>query len=261
MAERDRVRLQRLWSDAERRLYADIWPSHAAKIEYAIRQAAGADGKVRPDRFKGIRVLTQQALREVYGSRGRDRSRSSFGALLDGVARAAVRMGGEMVPSTPSPVRGIDWSDGRTAVLLDDIRKETHDRVFQVIQRRMEEGKPARAIAREVRGFLEQREGQPGPAGEKAQYRAARLLRDTIGEFHQAGTLASILTDGGLAARWTRSDWHPARDICDQYATQNLHGLGPGVYPPRQVPDRPHPNCMCYLEPVRVPAGRRIRPA
>lgn len=32
---------------------------------------------------------------------------------------------------------------------------------------------------------------------------------------------------------------------CDLLANQNLHGLGPGGYPPDGVPATPHPGCTC----------------
>lgn len=37
---------------------------------------------------------------------------------------------------------------------------------------------------------------------------------------------------------------------CDLLANQNLHGLGPGGYPKDQVPETPHPNCLCTFEAI-----------
>jgi hypothetical protein len=39
-------------------------------------------------------------------------------------------------------------------------------------------------------------------------------------------------------------------DICDVLATQDLYGLGPGVYPVDQVPPLPHPWCRCENVPI-----------
>lgn len=39
-------------------------------------------------------------------------------------------------------------------------------------------------------------------------------------------------------------------DICDDYAAQDLYGLGPGIYPVDKVPAPPHPWCRCELVPV-----------
>jgi len=45
--------------------------------------------------------------------------------------------------------------------------------------------------------------------------------------------------------KWQLSSGHPAPDICDIYASQDLHGLGPGGYPPASLPSTPHPNDLC----------------
>lgn len=51
--------------------------------------------------------------------------------------------------------------------------------------------------------------------------------------------------------KWNLSKSHTEKDkdICDQYATQDLYGLGPGVYPVDKVPER-HKGCRCYLTDV-----------
>ena len=46
--------------------------------------------------------------------------------------------------------------------------------------------------------------------------------------------------------KWNLSKSHVGNDICNQYATQNLYGLGPGVYPVVKVPTG-HEKCNCYL--------------
>lgn len=45
------------------------------------------------------------------------------------------------------------------------------------------------------------------------------------------------------------SSSHPATDICDVYAMQDLYGLGKGVYPKDKAPAVPlHPYCRCRLQ-------------
>jgi hypothetical protein len=41
---------------------------------------------------------------------------------------------------------------------------------------------------------------------------------------------------------------HLREDICDKLATQDLYGLGPGVYPVEKYPVIPHDNCHCWNE-------------
>lgn len=56
----------------------------------------------------------------------------------------------------------------------------------------------------------------------------------------------SVITKG---IKWNLSKNHEEKDICDQYANQDLYGLGPGIYPADKVPDR-HTGCKCYLTSV-----------
>ncbi len=50
--------------------------------------------------------------------------------------------------------------------------------------------------------------------------------------------------------KWNLSSSHRIACECEALASQDLYGLGPGVYPPDRVPARPHPNCYCYLTDV-----------
>lgn len=45
---------------------------------------------------------------------------------------------------------------------------------------------------------------------------------------------------------------------CSDYAYQNIHGLGAGIYPPGAVPARPHILCQCSLAPI---SSRRLKRA
>ena len=54
-----------------------------------------------------------------------------------------------------------------------------------------------------------------------------------------------------VAYRWVESTWHPAEDICDEYATVDAYGLGPGIFPKDKTPELPaHPHCLCHYEKV-----------
>lgn len=49
--------------------------------------------------------------------------------------------------------------------------------------------------------------------------------------------------------RFLLSPAHPEPDICDLLSRQNLHGLGPGVYPSREkLPWPAHPNTLSFVE-------------
>jgi len=49
-----------------------------------------------------------------------------------------------------------------------------------------------------------------------------------------------------IGVKWHLSGSHDRPCECEELARQDKYGLGPGVYPPDQVPDRPHPMCRCF---------------
>ena len=54
--------------------------------------------------------------------------------------------------------------------------------------------------------------------------------------------------------RWRLSNRHPIWDVCNLLAQQDLYHMGKGVYPPEQLPPKPHPNCICYtMDQLREP--------
>lgn len=81
---------------------------------------------------------------------------------------------------------------------------------------------------------------------------ALRVMRTEINRAHGEAYIDSFIAHpdfGGL--KFTLSPAHPRPDICDLLSTQNLHGLGPGVYPTRgSCPWPAHPNTISFIEPV-----------
>lgn len=76
-------------------------------------------------------------------------------------------------------------------------------------------------------------------------YVAKRLVRTEMATaFHDAQIARAESTPWVKGLRWTLSPTHKGPDICDRLANR--------VFAPRagSVPDIPHPNCMCTLEPV-----------
>lgn len=86
--------------------------------------------------------------------------------------------------------------------------------------------------------------------GGGALAQAERVFRTEINRAHgEAFAAAGEKTPGFGGWRYLLSPRHPAPDICDLLARQNLHGLGPGVYPDRaRTPWPAHPNTLSFLE-------------
>lgn len=80
-------------------------------------------------------------------------------------------------------------------------------------------------------------------------WKAERVLRTEINRAHGEAYMAGAEQTPGFAGfKFLLSSRHPAPDICDLLAAQNLHGLGPGVYPTReQTPWPAHPNTLSFV--------------
>ncbi len=81
-------------------------------------------------------------------------------------------------------------------------------------------------------------------------WKAERVLRTEINRAHGEAFMAGAIKTPGFAGfRFLLSPAHPRPDICDLLAAQNIHGLGPGVYPTRELTPWPaHPNTLSFLE-------------
>lgn len=107
-------------------------------------------------------------------------------------------------------------------------------------------------VRRATEEFLERR----------ALYFARRIARtESARAFSEAYIRDTRDTDWTKGYRWVLSASHPRLDVCDVYAEQNLHGLGPGGYPKEEPPQLPaHPHCLCHLEQILDdrPFARRL---
>lgn len=99
----------------------------------------------------------------------------------------------------------------------------------------------ARSLAAEVARFI-----RPDVRG-GVSYAALRLSRTEINNsFHLASQ--AYWTDNPFvpSMRWHLSGSHPKPDECNAFASANG---GTGLFPVREVPAKPHPQCLCYTTP------------
>jgi hypothetical protein len=106
-------------------------------------------------------------------------------------------------------------------------------------------GASAKEIAQRVYKFVD----PLTPGG--SSYAAMRLGRTELNNaFHTTSKQRyqdNPFIDG---VKWSLSKSHPKPDLCDQYAGK--------VFDPDEVPDKPHPQCFCYLEP-QVPSDAQFK--
>lgn len=138
------------------------------------------------------------------------------------------------------------------------------DDIILILEDALARGKSAKTIAREVQLYL-----QPGVAvAHKAEvrkrlgvskdvsYQAMRLARTEMNNaFHEGMIAANHHHPAYLGIFWRLSEQHRVPDVCDDMATNMVHGK-PGWYPRGAEPVRPHPQCFCvpvcsYIPPAR----------
>jgi hypothetical protein len=116
-------------------------------------------------------------------------------------------------------------------------------RIQKVVQKHLITGSVnPRELAADVKRFID----PTTPGG--ASYAAMRLARTEInGAFHDRQR--SIAKDRSWveSVTWNRSRTHKHKDKCDLLARGHSEGLTSGHYHTDEIPDKPHPQCLCYI--------------
>lgn len=85
-------------------------------------------------------------------------------------------------------------------------------------------------------------------------WEALRLARTELAfAYNSAAVMAGRQTPGYEGCRWLLANTHPKEDICDEYASADPDGLGPGCYKKGNEPVYAHPNCLCTTVPILMP--------
>lgn len=100
----------------------------------------------------------------------------------------------------------------------------------------------ADSVAKAASGALFTGDGNP-------MFNAMRVFRTEINRAHGIAYAKGFMQQPDAAGlKFTLSPAHPKHDICDLLSTQNLYGLGPGVYPTVEKTGWPaHPNTLSFL--------------
>lgn len=111
-------------------------------------------------------------------------------------------------------------------------------RIEQVIRGGLIAGLSAKELAADVYKYV----SPTAPGG--SSYAAFRLARTEINNaLHERQIQAAQTRPGVKAVKWNLSGSHKVPDKCNVYAD---HG-GNGHWATDNIPDKPHPNCFCYL--------------
>lgn len=243
---RDTVQLAQLRAllDQVEATLAGLAQARNGVLDSAIEQAAQLG--VRPLTGPGLAV-TGQGVAEV----------------LSGPAAA------EVVDTAINFVRTFRAADGLSlSDRLWRVDRGAKDAVMGMIEQAVVQGWNADKAAAELAY-----RGLPVPDGTRAAQQGAQVQRlvraGDVLEDTAAGPMASALrvarteinrahgeaymsgaerAPGFVGFRFLLSPAHPRPDVCDLLAKQNLHGLGPGVYPTRkETPWPAHPNTLSFV--------------
>ena len=120
--------------------------------------------------------------------------------------------------------------------------------VDRLVESALTRGLTARELALEVRGFI-----LPNVRG-GVSYASMRLARTEINNaFHAVQAEKARNTPWITGVQWNLSGSHPDLDECDEYAEEvHFDGGDPGVFLPQEIPQKPHPHCLCFTTPVTV---------
>jgi hypothetical protein len=96
-------------------------------------------------------------------------------------------------------------------------------------------------LARSVKSFID-----PNVRG-GVSYAAMRLARSEINNaFHDRSTANAQDKPWVQSMKWNLSLSHTGKDACDLLAEGHSKGQSAGLYLPTEIPEKPHPQCLCY---------------
>lgn len=118
--------------------------------------------------------------------------------------------------------------------------------VERIINDALGRGATVSELADDVKGLI-----NPNVKGGPS-YAANRLARTEINNAYHAQSIQSAQDKPWVnGMRWRLSNSHPTPDNCNLYADAD-NGLGNGIWMVDRVPNKPHPQCLCYVVPELV---------
>jgi hypothetical protein len=192
----------------------------AGKAEAA---AAAVTGMLNPDILKAILPPGDLA----YLTRSVELS------AVQGLGAAEARLRYSKIPLAESVYKNEALSSGKIDKIVDNA---------------LARGASAAELAKDVRAFV-----NPNTPG-GVRYAAQRLGRTELNNsFHATQVRQAQREPWVQAVKWEISGSHPQPDECDDYAEGTFFvGGGAGEWLPQDVPQKPHPNCLCFTTPVAM---------
>ncbi|MHB8928937.1 MAG: hypothetical protein ACYC9Q_15065 [Bacillota bacterium] len=258
----ERVRIAAAW------LAEEIRALLATKVERAA--TAALDGQRRAAKVYLVHVAAAVGEQRLASLLGPD----AMGYLTGSVREAAMPAERILTPKVPAVLRVILGGgmgevsqvmrreifaararDGKNlSARIWDFSQTTQEQILGVVNSGVVQGKSAANLAKELRQYLlDPFQGKSivtpseyAKGVSSVHTNTLRLARtETQMAYHQLHVNQSLTAPYVLGIRWNLSASHPKEDVCDGLAAGGPNGGG--VYPKDEVPEVPHPNCLCYL--------------
>jgi hypothetical protein len=251
-----------------------IYRQAAAEIAAAIEGYAGADGNLMLTELQAVLAQVNGQIRQIAYQRDVLLTEALAHAVSLGTEPLAAVLGSSAMmrvnESALSFVRNFVAADG---LQLSDriwrLDRQARDLVSNAIEMAVIQGHGAAQAARELlaRGLPVAAEIQ-GKMGEASAGKisreaagiltgkgrpmdnAMRLMRTEINRAHGTAYMMGAGEHPDVVGfRFLLSPAHPEHDICDLLSTQNLYGLGEGVYPKDKIDGvwPAHPNTLSFV--------------
>lgn len=252
-----------------------LYQAAADDIAQRIAAYAGADGNIALQELQSVLAQVKAKLAQLAEARNK-LINQSLGSSVDlGVVPLTTE--GVLTSGAAIKINHDALSFVRTFIAADGLQlsdriwrldRQALDLVSNSIESAIIQGHGAAQAARE---FLLRGQGVPGDvaskvgaANAKAIGKAAgnvltgegspmdnamRVMRTEINRAHGTAYAQGFMEHPDAAGlKFTLSPGHPKPDICDLLSTQNLYGLGAGVYPTLEATGWPaHPNTLSFL--------------
>lgn len=283
-SQQARNAMHELDADAEAELNR-IYTDAAEQVRTAIVQAGDGAAPVKLDQLRGLLERIDQVLDALARLRTERldqaiaqaaelgvRPLTAAGLAATGRSAAPVLDGAQALRAVEDAVQFVRAFRAADGLVLSDrlwrVDRGAREAVHRTVEQAVVQGWSADKAAQD---FLLR--GQAVPAATAQAQQAAAVGNVLRGADHlvdgKAGALANSVrvmrtevnrahgeaymsgagrAEGVVGFRFLLSPRHPRPDICDLLARQNLHGLGPGVYPDRKATPWPaHPNTLSFV--------------
>lgn len=223
--------------------------------------------KVRADQLRLVKRALLEEIASIYGSLGHIIVQNQVSA-----AAAAVKLGGELnavlfgAAGDKTLAAAIEAGMARglastmdiviarvtgTAIPLSQRIYKSEVWIDGVLDNKINSALARGLSAKEFAAEMEDFFSPNTPGG--IRYASMRLARTEINNAFHAHTISTVGDAPWITAmKWNLSRSHPKADDCDTLSTQDVFGLGSGMYPPRDTPRKPHPQCFCVVTPASV---------